>query len=400
MLNYMKNNLKFFPILLLPLGCIGLTSTFQVAALLIFLYLYFLKKEIYDYMTFFKDKRIKISLIFFLVWIFGIGVSDFVVNNNLKESFNVLQRILPFILVGFFSIKCEDFFKYAWIGLCISMVIISCDVLYNFFLQEHWRPTTMFNNPNRLGGFLILLLPYIYGGFIEYKDNINLKSLGIIASLLGTISLLISGSRGAIVGFIIGSIICLFLVQYRHLGFKKALLFVSCGVLVLIIGLSMIYFIFPQIIIRSYDMERVYLWQSSINIFCDYPIFGIGKGNFNEIYLSGYMNPLAENPNLTSPHNIFLQFMTERGLVGIIPFIILLMIQINILCKSIFMSLHKINIWVCCEIIVIFGMIIHGMFDTVMNNRTYQLMYWLLYGISCYSVIFYNQFIGKVINDE
>ena len=64
------------------------------------------------------------------------------------------------------------------------------------------------------------------------------------------------------------------------------------------------------------------------------------------------------------------------------------------------MSLHKINIWVCCEIIVIFGMIIHGMFDTVMNNRTYQLMYWLLYGISCYSVIFYNQFIGKVINDE
>lgn len=53
-------------------------------------------------MTFFKDKRIKISLIFFLVWIFGIGVSDFVVNNNLKESFNVLQRILPFILVGFF----------------------------------------------------------------------------------------------------------------------------------------------------------------------------------------------------------------------------------------------------------------------------------------------------------
>lgn len=102
MLNYMKNNLKFFPILLLPLGCIGLTSTFQVAALLIFLYLYFLKKEIYEYMTFFKDKRIKISLIFFLVWIFGIGVSDFVVNNNLKESFNVLQRILPFILVGFF----------------------------------------------------------------------------------------------------------------------------------------------------------------------------------------------------------------------------------------------------------------------------------------------------------
>lgn len=400
MSNYIKNNLKYFPILLLPIGCIGITSTFQIIALLIFMYLYLSKKQNYEYRSFFKSKKIKISLIFFFIWIFGIGISDFVINNNLKESLNVLQRIVPFVLVGFFSIKYDDFFKYAWIGLCISTFIISYDVIYNFWLQGHWRPVTMFNNPNRLGGFLILLIPYIYSGFIEYKSNFNLKIFGIVALLLGIISLFISGSRGAVVGIIIGAIICLFLIKYRQLSFKKILFLSSVIVVLLVISLNILYFIFPQMVMRSYDMERIYLWQSSINIFLDYPIFGIGKGNFNEVYLNGYINSLARNPELTSPHNIFLQFMTERGCVTFIPFIALLIIQIIILTKNIFVSINKINIWVCSGIIVILGMIIHGMFDTVMNNRTYQLMYWFLYGISCYSIIFNDKFTRKEINDE
>lgn len=391
----MGKYISFLPILLLPLGCIGLTSGFQVIALLIFIYLYFIKKQNFDCNAYFKNKIIKISLFYFFIWIIGIGISDFVVNNNIKECLNVLQRIIPFILAGFFVIKSNNYFKYAWIGICASMLIISCDVIYNLFIQGHWRPITMFNNPNRLGGFLILLLPFVYAGFIEYKVNIEMKVLGIVTTLLGIISLIISGSRGAIIGIIVGTLISIFIVKYKQCNLKKVLFCTFQFFALLTAFIFIIHFLFPQMVTRSYDMERVYLWISSINIFLDYPIFGIGKGNFNEFYINGYINPLAENPKLASPHNIFLQFMVERGIVATLPFVVLLGIQIYILIRNLFKENGDVNFWVISGLIVIFGMIIHGMFDTVMNNRTYQLMYWFLYAISCFSIITYNNFDKK-----
>lgn len=53
-------------------------------------------------------------------------------------------------------------------------------------------------------------------------------------------------------------------------------------------------------------------------------------------------------------------------------------------------------LWCCCSAVVVVGMIVHSMVDTVPNNRTYQLMYWLLYGVSCYSII-YNKKINNTI---
>ena len=393
----MGKHISFLPILLLPLGCIGLTSGFQAVALLIFIYLYFVKKQNFDCKTYFKNKIIKISVFYFFIWIIGIGISDFVINNNLKECLNVLQRIIPFILVGFFAIKSDNYFKYAWIAICASMLIISCDVIYNLFIQGHWRPVTMFNSPNRLGGFLILLLPFVYTGFVEYKSNIKLKILGAVTTLLGCASLIISGSRGAIIGFVISVLITLFIVNYNRYKLKQLLCVAFAFITLLIIIIFVIKFIFPQMVIRSYDMERIYLWISSINIFLDYPIFGVGKGNFNEVYINGYISTFAKESHLASPHNIFLQFMVERGIVATLPFIILLGVQIYILTKNLLRKNGCVNYWTVSCLIAVLGMIIHGMFDTVMNNRTYQLMYWFLYAVSCYSIIFYNNFDNKEV---
>lgn len=382
---------KYLPILLLPLGCIGISSSFQLIAGVIFLYYYFNKNFESDFKVFFTSKIVKHSFIFFLLWIIGMGISDSLLNGSIKESWNFFQRILPFFLVGMFSIRNNIFFKYAWIGIAVSLLIVDCNVIYHFFEQGHLRPITMFNSPNRLGAFLILLLPFVFGGILNYKDDLILKFFGIIVFVLGIISLIISYSRGAMLGIILGIFICFVVIEYRKCNLRNFLLNIVAGIFICVLCALFIYMFFPEMISRSYDIERVYLWQSAIRIFIDFPILGVGAGNFNEVYLNGYINTFAKEPNLVTPHNIYLWFASERGLVAVLPFIMMIIYQISIFSKAVFTSDNKINIWACCGLIVIVGMSVHGLVDTTMNNRTYQLMYWLLYGLSCYSIIYKEQ---------
>lgn len=397
MMNISEKWIKCLPILLLPLGCSGLSSAFQAVGIIVFLYLYFKRREEFDFKIFFQNKLVKYSLICFIVWIMGMMLSDFVSRGNIKESWNWCQRILPFFLAGLFTIKNNKYFKVVWIGLTLSLLIVSCNVLYSLFIQEHWRPITMFNSPNKLGGFLILLIPFVFGGIYTFKNNFRLKVYGMIVLTLGIVSLIISGCRGAMLGLLLGSFICFIMIEYKKLPTRKFALNIFKAACIIIIGLIIVYFVFPVMISRSYDMERVYLWNSAIKMFCDYPVFGVGVGNFNEYYVNnGYINPLAKEANLDTPHNMFLWFLAERGIIVGLPFVIMLMFQAYMLLRNVLTDYKKINIWCCCGAVVVVGMIVHSMVDTVPNNRTYQLMYWLLYGVSCYSII-YNKKINNTI---
>ena len=396
-MNISEKWIKYLPVLLLPLGCSGLSSAFQAVGIIIFLYLYLKKREEFDFKIFFQNKLVKYSLKCFIVWIMGMMVLDFVSHGNIKESWNWCQRIVPFFLAALFTIRDNKYFKAIWIGLTLSLLIVSCNVLYSFFIQEHWRPITMFNSPNKLGGFLILVIPFVFGGIYAFRNNFRLKLYGTIILTLGIVSLIISGCRGAMLGLLLGSFICFIMIEYKKLPARKFALNIFKAACIITIGLVIVYFVFPIMIIRSYDMERVYLWNSAIKMFLDYPVFGVGAGNFNEYYINnGYINPLAKERGLDTPHNMFLWLLAERGIIVGLPFIIMLMFQAYMLLRNVLTDYKKINIWCCCGAVVVVGMIVHSMVDTVPNNRTYQLMYWLLYGVSCYSII-YNKKINNTI---
>jgi len=62
---------------------------------------------------------------------------------------------------------------------------------------------------------------------------------------------------------------------------------------------------------------RLKLWQASLRMIADHPIFGVGLDNFLYHY-PNYMLPEAwQEPNLSHPHNIVLDFWTRLGLGGV-----------------------------------------------------------------------------------
>jgi len=63
---------------------------------------------------------------------------------------------------------------------------------------------------------------------------------------------------------------------------------------------------------------RLMLWQSSLAMIRDHPLLGVGLDNFLYQYRSRYILPSAwQEPNLSHPHNLLLEFWTRLGVLGV-----------------------------------------------------------------------------------
>ncbi len=63
---------------------------------------------------------------------------------------------------------------------------------------------------------------------------------------------------------------------------------------------------------------RIKLWQATVNMVRDHPVFGVGLDNFLYQYRTRYVLPEAwQELNLSHPHNILLDYWTRLGLLGL-----------------------------------------------------------------------------------
>jgi O-antigen ligase len=63
---------------------------------------------------------------------------------------------------------------------------------------------------------------------------------------------------------------------------------------------------------------RLQLWRSSWMMFRDHPWLGVGLDNFLYQYRSRYILPAAwQEPDLSHPHNVFLDYGCRLGLCGL-----------------------------------------------------------------------------------
>lgn len=134
---------------------------------------------------------------------------------------------------------------------------------------------------------------------------------------------------------------------------------------------------------RSSLASRVMIWKASEKMLSEKPLAGIGPGNFQKKYLS--LQPLFP-PYLEwavpQPHNIFLAFWLQSGILGFFGFIILL--------SFIFYSLLKknesdlINLEMLPFSFFIY-LIFHGLLDTPFWKNDLSFLFWI--NISLFALI-------------
>jgi O-antigen ligase len=133
---------------------------------------------------------------------------------------------------------------------------------------------------------------------------------------------------------------------------------------------------------RSSLASRVMIWKASWMMLEKNPFLGIGAGNFQKEYLllQPYFPPYLEWA-VPEPHNIFLGFWLQTGLLGLISFTFILFFSTYSLLKKV--AYDKKNapsiMLVAAFFIYIFGT---GLFDTPYWKNDLSLVFWIFVALA------------------
>lgn len=246
-------------------------------------------------------------------------------------------------------------------------------------------------NPNLFGGYLVASLPCLFGSFVlglldkKYKIAVSF----LVLSLITSISLILSGCRGAYIGFL-AIMICFFgfLGKFIWANGKNLFKTIYLSVLGSIVAFSTCVVLFVSSIrtrvISIFAMRndsstsfRLNVYQSAINMVKDNWLFGIGVGNqnFREVY-GLYMRTGFD---ALSAYCIFLEIAVESGIFALFAFVGFIA---TLLFKGIKFVLNssdlKTSALVAISITSVIAVMLHGFVDTVFFRPQIQFVFWTM----------------------
>lgn len=293
------------------------------------------------------------------------------------------------------------------IGLCVSFESV-VGFLQNFAHVEEistWQDVSNLNpeqvmtrvygtlqplNPNLLGGYFVAGIPALYGlsayCFVDKKYRLSL--IGLLLALLSTLTLFLTGCRGSYIGmFVILSGMFAVSAKYLWQNYKTIYLSFVGGIVAFattaILCISSLRARVLSIFAMRQDSSnsfRFNVYQSSVEMFKDNWLLGIGVGNknFREIY-GLYMKTGFD---ALSAYNIYLEIAVESGIFALIAYLGFLITLINNAIKFIWKSSDtKSVILVAAALISICAVSIHGFVDTVFFRPQIQFVFWTMAAI-------------------
>jgi len=192
--------------------------------------------------------------------------------------------------------------------LCGSIIALSeYHTTMHVFLFSG-RTGSVLEDPNFFASMLVSVLPFSIFLF-KRERNLYLKSFWGVCSVFQLFSIVPTFSRGGIIGLVV----ILFLVVLHERKNKWTWIVLPLVILIFAIVVPFDFWIRIMTLINTqYDRaigHRLLLMKSGIKVFSQYPIIGVGTGDFINA-ISRYMN----HPMVA--HNMYLHVFVETGIIG------------------------------------------------------------------------------------
>lgn len=230
---------------------------------------------------------------------------------------------------------------------------------------------------NYVAAMLVLILPIAFANLAEKKRWARLKPVVAIALIM--LGLLITASKGAFIAIAAGFILSLPFLRKAGLKPWQLLIFgmAALGYLLILPG-HLIEYNYEMILFRLYspDLTRYHLWVIAWGQFLQHPFFGVGPGN---IYL---YNLRAGEQDLYT-HNYILGSLAELGIVGAIPFFLMLGVLVKnayrVCIRSFVTNPHS-----YVPLALFIGLIctlVHGLVEPTFVGEQYAVVFWACMGL-------------------
>ena len=277
------------------------------------------------------------------------------VSSNLSESFIDFSKLILIlgILFVFISIlqnvnlSVSHIFKFLALLLLIENIYFFTK-LYLLFSQNgrvDYRGIT--SNINIQSFSILLKLPFL---FYAYYYNYISRFFNFLISVLSISIVLIISSRSSL------AVLSIFIIFYsiisiREQSFKKLYSFLFS---LLVSSLFTFLYVLPSIsanskiasisLINQSTISRLNFYQEAISTIFNYPLFGIGIGNWKIYGIFTHKDLLSSYTTPYHVHNDFLQFGAETGILGMISFICFIIFPVLYIYKMRF-NIHFKNLF-------------------------------------------------------
>lgn len=236
--------------------------------------------------------------------------------------------------------------------------------LSGFFESANYL--SLYLAPSLLLGIYFLL----HGGKLSKGEELyNLSSVTVMIH-----ALFMTQSYAAVIGVFgaLGLYIMVLLIRHRMGLIKLSMIFLA----LIIVFSSAVYSQkdspkFRQFLDfenRSSSTVRLEIYEISWGLLNDYPLTGVGPGLYQGYYQIMGPDILGQAPmewNIPHPHNVFFAFWLNAGLLGFLAFLALLVLA---------------HVRLTYPVIALWGIVIHGLFDTPFWKNDLAMIFWFVIG--------------------
>jgi O-antigen ligase len=227
-----------------------------------------------------------------------------------KVFFNRYIIYFFIFFAGAFIGKRRLALKIIILSLSVGAVLVSVGGLVDLFSGGSLRRLlTSFGAPI-YGTYFLYTLPFLIG-FMIFHPSLKLKLISFVAAVPVFTAFIFHGSRGVWLGLIVGCIITIILCGKK----RSYLLGLSLLVIVLIGSVN---FTRGRVMVVSSVKVRLQMAASALNIFKDYPIFGVGPGNYSDLMQDYYPDQAKGARKHLHAHNTYLEVLAEMGILGLL----------------------------------------------------------------------------------
>jgi O-antigen ligase len=196
--------------------------------------------------------------------------------------------------------------------------------LYRYFMGESVveaengarRLMSVYGSPNGVGLYLGRCLPFALSFVLVMQRGSWRWLYGAGSGMVMLLAVLLSQSRGAILlGLPAALVVVLIAWRGRRALVPVVLAVIGIGIVLIPLSLAL-----PRLrdVFGDTLTFRRHLWYSAVQLIKERPITGAGLDQFLYWYRSRYLLPEAwEEPNLSIPHNVLLNYWVNLGIFGV-----------------------------------------------------------------------------------
>ncbi len=247
-----------------------------------------------------------------------------VFSQNVDESFNiVLLHTFTSLALPMVGMECarnmRELRNIIW-ALVVALILQGCNGIYQYITGfdlifntpiDSGRLTGSFSD-YRIGNYIALTLIPALSVYLILRPHYKLKSLFITGALIAPSLFLMffSYTRNAYITLVAAAFFAT--VLWRMFSWK----------FIVAVGIGFLGLLQLPAIRLSWDViardARWQLWEFAYAVFKEFPFLGAGIGQYKNTFIS-FDNATATQKEmiLGHPHNIYLQFLCENGLVGL-----------------------------------------------------------------------------------